>query len=139
MKTVDRSGPPAPHASRAMILAAFAAIYLIWGSTYLAIKVAIETVPPFLMTGVRFLIAGGALYAWSVFRPSRRLQGTEHVQPSSLAAWRAFVGRDPSSCRAVPRLYRDVKSHPYTVVGSFRGTRKTSRPTIEAELPSAVE
>ena len=41
-----------------MILAAFAAIYLIWGSTYLAIKYAIETVPPFLMTGARFLIAG---------------------------------------------------------------------------------
>ena len=39
-------------------MAAFAAIYLIWGSTYLAIKYAIETVPPFLMTGVRFLDRG---------------------------------------------------------------------------------
>ena len=92
MKTVEQSTHDAPHASRAMILAAFAAIYLIWGSTYLAIKVAIETVPPFLMTGVRFLIAGGVLYAWSVFRPSPAPQGVSAVQPSALAGWRnAFV------------------------------------------------
>jgi drug/metabolite transporter (DMT)-like permease len=90
MKTVDRSTQP--HASRAMILAAFAAIYLIWGSTYLAIKVAIETVPPFLMTGVRFLIAGGVLYLWSVLKPSRDLQESESTQPSKARAWRdAFV------------------------------------------------
>ena len=92
MKTVDQSTQPAPHASRAMILAAFAAIYLIWGSTYLAIKVAIETVPPFLMTGVRFLIAGSVLYAWSALRRSRDVQGSESEQPSMLKAWRnAFV------------------------------------------------
>jgi drug/metabolite transporter (DMT)-like permease len=92
MKTVDRSTQPAPHAPRAMMLAAFAAIYLIWGSTYLAIKVAIETVPPFLMTGVRFLIAGGALYAWSVLRPSREAAEPMSVRPSMLEAWRdAFV------------------------------------------------
>jgi drug/metabolite transporter (DMT)-like permease len=42
---------------------AFAAIYLIWGSTYLGIRVAIETIPPFLMAGVRFIIAGGVLLA----------------------------------------------------------------------------
>jgi len=44
------------------ITAAFAAIYLIWGSTYLAIRFAIETIPPFLMGGMRFLIAGSILY-----------------------------------------------------------------------------
>lgn len=48
-----------------LVCAAFAAIYLIWGSTYLAIAVAIETIPPFLMAGVRFLIAGGIVYAWA--------------------------------------------------------------------------
>lgn len=41
-----------------LIVAAFAAIYLIWGTTYLAIRLAIETMPPFLMAGTRFLIAG---------------------------------------------------------------------------------
>jgi drug/metabolite transporter (DMT)-like permease len=89
MKTVDQSTHGAPDASRAMILAAFAAIYLIWGSTYLAIKVAIETVPPFLMTGVRFLIAGGVLYAWSVVRPSPATEGGPAVQPSAHKGWRA--------------------------------------------------
>lgn len=44
------------------IVIAFAAIYVIWGSTYLAIRFAIETIPPFLMGGVRFLLAGGILY-----------------------------------------------------------------------------
>lgn len=42
---------------------ALLAVYLIWGSTYLAIRVAVETVPPFLMGGVRFLVAGGIMYA----------------------------------------------------------------------------
>ena len=57
------SGESAPP-SRARILAAFAAIYVIWGSTYLAIAIAIQTAPPFLMAGVRFLVAGLLLYAW---------------------------------------------------------------------------
>ena len=45
------------------IWAALGAVYLIWGSTYLAIRFAIETMPPFLMGGLRFLIAGTALFA----------------------------------------------------------------------------
>lgn len=53
---------------RFKVLAAFACIYLIWGSTYLAIRVAIETVPPLLMAGIRFLIAGGLLYGWLLLR-----------------------------------------------------------------------
>ncbi len=44
------------------VLAAFAAVYLIWGATYLFIRFAIETLPPFLMAGARFLVAGGVLY-----------------------------------------------------------------------------
>ena len=48
--------------SRTRIVAAFAAIYLIWGSTYLGIRFAIETIPPFLMGGVRFMLAGAILY-----------------------------------------------------------------------------
>lgn len=63
---------------RARIALAFAAIYVVWGSTYLAIRFAIATIPPFLMAGTRFLVAGGALYLWS------RLTGAE--RPSK-AAW----------------------------------------------------
>jgi drug/metabolite transporter (DMT)-like permease len=60
--TVERA---AANASRSHVVAAFAAVYLIWGSTYLAIRYAVETIPPFLMGGTRFLIAGLILYAWS--------------------------------------------------------------------------
>ncbi|MCG6956765.1 MAG: EamA family transporter [Gemmatimonadetes bacterium] len=62
------------------MIAGFAAIYLIWGSTYLAIRFAIETVPPLLMAGVRFLVAGSVLYAWS--------RGRGAVRPTR-AQWRA--------------------------------------------------
>src|ERR1700755_2468006 len=44
--------------SRTALIAGFAAIYLIWGSTYLGIRIVVETIPPFLMAGVRFLVAG---------------------------------------------------------------------------------
>lgn len=47
---------------RGLVLAAFAAVYLIWGSTYLAIKLAIDTLPPLLMAGTRFLVAGPMLW-----------------------------------------------------------------------------
>ena len=51
------------------LIAAFAAVYLIWGSTYLAIKYAIETMPTFMMAAVRFLTAGGILYTIARFSP----------------------------------------------------------------------
>ena len=44
---------------------AFAAVYLIWGSTYLAIGVGVRDIPPFLMAGVRFLVAGAILFAFA--------------------------------------------------------------------------
>ena len=62
--------------SRIRLLTAFALLYVIWGSTYLGIRFAIETIPPFLMAGVRFVVAGGILYAFVMLRgaprPSRR-------------------------------------------------------------------
>ena len=53
--------PAAPK--RISIILAFAAIYLIWGSTYLGILFAIQSMPPLLMAGSRFLLAGIILYA----------------------------------------------------------------------------
>jgi drug/metabolite transporter (DMT)-like permease len=50
---------------RFRLLTAFLAVYIIWGSTYLGIRFAIETIPPFLMAGIRFLIAGAVLYLWA--------------------------------------------------------------------------
>lgn len=65
-----------PRAPLGLVLAAFGAIYIIWGSTYLGIRIAIETLPPLLMAGTRFIIAGALLYAWARLhrspRPTRR-------------------------------------------------------------------
>jgi drug/metabolite transporter (DMT)-like permease len=58
-------------ASRAMIWAALGIVYVVWGSTYLGILVAVRTLPPFLMASIRFLIAGGLLYLWSIRRGDR--------------------------------------------------------------------
>jgi drug/metabolite transporter (DMT)-like permease len=44
------------------LVLAFAAIYVIWGTTYLAIRVAVETIPPFSMAGVRFLLSGMVIF-----------------------------------------------------------------------------
>lgn len=54
------------------LLAAFGAVYVIWGSTYLAIAFAIESLPPFFMLCARFLAAGGIMLAWYVFRVDSR-------------------------------------------------------------------
>lgn len=65
--------------------AAFAAVYVIWGATYLGIRFAVESMPPFLMAGARWVVAGVALYAW------RRASGDPRP---TLLHWRnaAIVG-----------------------------------------------
>ena len=60
------------RAMRARLLAAFAAVYLVWGSTYLAIRFAVETLPPLTMAGTRFLIAGGILLLWARYHEGSR-------------------------------------------------------------------
>ena len=52
----------APARNRVSIVLALLALYLIWGSTYLGIRIAIEGFPPFMMAGIRFTVAGSALY-----------------------------------------------------------------------------
>jgi drug/metabolite transporter (DMT)-like permease len=70
----------ARRASVLHVAVALGAVYLIWGSTYLAIRFAIETIPPFLMAGARYLTAGALLYGWS------RLRGAPRP---SLVHWRS--------------------------------------------------
>jgi drug/metabolite transporter (DMT)-like permease len=65
---------------RLRVLAAFAAIYVVWGSMFLGIRIAIETLPPLLTAGLRFIIAGPLLYAWA------RRNGAPH--PTGVQ-WRA--------------------------------------------------
>lgn len=63
--------PPVPP-SKLKLAIAFACVYVIWGSTYLAIRFAIETMPPLLMAAARFLVAGALLYAWGRARGAPR-------------------------------------------------------------------
>jgi drug/metabolite transporter (DMT)-like permease len=53
---------------RARLIAAFVAVYVIWGSTYLAIRFAVQTLPPLLMASARFVIAGVIVLLWARFR-----------------------------------------------------------------------
>ena len=50
--------------TKAALIAGFVTIYILWGSTYLGIRIAVETLPPFLMAAGRFLVAGGLITAW---------------------------------------------------------------------------
>jgi drug/metabolite transporter (DMT)-like permease len=77
MKVLRRPTPsPRPGSQNAqvpsvLIWLALSAVYVIWGSTYLGIRLAIRTIPPFLMASSRFLIAGAVLYAWAIRRGER--------------------------------------------------------------------
>lgn len=59
-----------------LIVAAFAAVYVVWGSTYLAIRFAIETMPPFTMAGMRFMVAGTMMYTYLRMRGAKKPTGS---------------------------------------------------------------
>ena len=65
-----------------LIISAFAALYVVWGSTYLAIRFAIETIPPLLMAGARFLLAGIIMYGIARWKGAPK---------ESLANWRTAL------------------------------------------------
>lgn len=69
-----------PVASRLALVAAFAVVYLVWGSTYLAIRIAVQDLPPGLLAGVRFLLAGLILGTVALARGQQ--------PPRTLADWR---------------------------------------------------
>jgi drug/metabolite transporter (DMT)-like permease len=66
-------------------LLAFAIIYLVWGSTFLAIRVGVREVPPFLLAAMRFLAAGLLLYGWMIAQGERRPTGRQWLSVSLLA------------------------------------------------------
>lgn len=83
MQYQSAAGNGAKDRNVVLLIAAFAAVYIFWGSTYLAIKFAIETIPPFIMAGSRFLIAGVILLLWA------RLSA-DYERPT-LAHWRTSL------------------------------------------------
>jgi drug/metabolite transporter (DMT)-like permease len=87
-----------PAAPRHLVVAAFAAIYILWGTTYLAIRYSVETIPPLLTIAVRCVLGAAILYGWLALRrgaahPTRRqwlaaaLAGALLFGGQSVLAW----------------------------------------------------
>jgi drug/metabolite transporter (DMT)-like permease len=87
----------------AALVAAFAAIYLVWGSTYLGIRYAVETIPPLLMMGVRHLIAGALLYGWVRWRGTPAPKLREWLHPGLIGTL-LFLGGHGSLAWAEQRV-----------------------------------
>src|SRR5437016_14393124 len=73
LEPIEVTATPAakPHPRRVGVIAAFFAIYLIWGSTYLAIRYAVDSIPPLYTAGFRHLTAGTILLLWAVAKGQR--------------------------------------------------------------------
>src|SRR5262245_36110820 len=57
--------------STVMVIIAFATVYLVWGSTYFFIQIAVQDIPPFIMGALRFLAAGILLLAWCIYKKEK--------------------------------------------------------------------
>ena len=75
-----------------LLIAAFAAVYIFWGSTYLAIKYAIETLPPFIMASARFIISGGILLIWARFAKDYERPKAVHWKTSFIVGTLLLLG-----------------------------------------------
>lgn len=75
-----------------VLIAAFAAVYVFWGSTYLAVKYSIQTLPPFLMAGARFLVAGSILFAWARFSGDYERPKKEHWKTAFIVGTFLLLG-----------------------------------------------
>ena len=81
-----------PISRRTQIIIAFGAVYLIWGSTYLAIRFTIETLPPFLSAGLRFLLAGLILYAFARYKKKESAPTIKHWQSAFIIGGFLLLG-----------------------------------------------
>jgi drug/metabolite transporter (DMT)-like permease len=90
-------------------MAAFAAIYIIWGSTYLAIRFAVETLPPFLLGGLRFAIAGAILVAYGAATRATRPSGGE-LRTAAIAGLFFFFGGNGALVWAQQRVASGLAS-----------------------------
>ena len=77
--------------ARWQVATAFTAVYLIWGSTYLGIRFAVETIPPFSMAGARAFTAGVVLYAWARSRGAAKPESV-HWQAAAIVGGLLLLG-----------------------------------------------
>ena len=92
MTTTVLHHPPAPVRMSGTVLACLASTWLIWGSTYLAIKWALVSFPPFYQMGTRFLVAGALLAGWMRWRGARWPDRAEWINATILGALMLGVG-----------------------------------------------
>ena len=127
--------------SRLLTLLAFACIYFIWGSTYLAIRYAVETIPPLFVASFRHLIAGGLLFGWCWWRglrPTRQqwvasivlgglfflighgtLHWAEQTLPSGVAAF--LIATEPIFVAIILTATRRTRITPKLLIGLLLG------------------
>ena len=86
------SGGSTGSATKWQLIAGFLVIYLVWGSTYLAIHWGVETIPPFGMGAARFLVAGSMLYSWCIVRGAKKPTKSQWKSSAVIGALLLFVG-----------------------------------------------
>ncbi|MEM6325496.1 MAG: EamA family transporter [Bacteroidota bacterium] len=130
-----------PSPPMAAVLAAFGIVYLVWGSTYLAIRFAIETLPPFTMAGSRFAIAGLVLYAIV------RLRGAEaprraHWRTAAIVGTLLLVGGIGATTWAIQRIPSGIAALLVATLPMWMvlidATRQRVRPTASVALGVAL-
>jgi drug/metabolite transporter (DMT)-like permease len=79
--------------SQTSIILALSAVYVFWGGTYLAMKIAIETIPPFIMGGTRFLTAGLLVYIWEIYKGQKLPEKSHWLYASLLGILMLLIGQ----------------------------------------------
>jgi drug/metabolite transporter (DMT)-like permease len=85
----EASAPPKPEANRLRVIFCFGAIYLIWGSTFLAIRYAVENLPALYVVGFRHLCAGLVLLVWALAKGARPTW--EQIRASAVIGFLFFL------------------------------------------------
>jgi len=92
---------------RARLVAALFCVWVLWGSTYYAIRVAVEVLPPFLMAGTRFLVAGLLLMSFALFRGEARPR-REHLVPALISGALLILFSNGLVCWAETRVASSI-------------------------------
>ena len=126
-----------------LLIAAFAAIYIFWGSTYLAIKYAIETLPPFLMAGARFVFAGAILLIWARFSKDYEKPKAVHWRTSFIVGTLLLLGGNGGVVFAEHYISSSlaallVATEPFWIVLLSWLWLKKSRPNLKVALGLAI-
>ncbi|MGB3542765.1 EamA family transporter [Rubrivirga sp.] len=119
------------------VLTAFATVYVVWGSTYLAIRFAIETLPPFTMAGTRFVVAGALLYA-VVRARGAAAPSAVHWKTAAIVGTLLLVGGIGTTTWAIQRIPSGVAALLVATLPMWMvlidAVRSSSRPTLPVVL-----